>query len=627
MKIKTRQELEAKRAEYAASLKTQKKQILICAGTGCVAGGSLNIYARLQEILKERGIKCSLVLEKEPHEESVGLKKSGCHGFCEMGPLLRIEPAGLLYIKVKVEDCEEIIEESIINDRVIERLVYHDQEGKAYEKQEEIPFYKQQTRVALEDCGRINAESIKEYIAVGGYSAVAKALFDMTPQQIVDEISEASLRGRGGGGFPTGRKWAQVLAQDSEIKYVVCNGDEGDPGAFMDRSMMEGDPHRVIEGMLIAGIATGAHYGYIYVRAEYPLAVERLQTAIQKAEEKGLLGKNILNSGFDFDLKISQGAGAFVCGEGSALTASIEGSRGMPRTKPPRTVEKGLWEKPTVLNNVETYANVPKIILQGADWFKSIGTPGSPGCKTFSLTGAIENTGLIEVPMGSTLRQIIFDVGGGLKDGAEFKAVQIGGPSGGCLTEEHLDVPLDFDSVKKYNAIIGSGGMVVMGQDTCMVEVARFFMSFTQRESCGKCTPCREGTKRMLEILERIVNGQGKLEDIDTLEELAKMIQSMALCGLGKSAPLPVLSTLATFRDEYVEHIVDKRCRAKQCTALRRYVINPAFCKGCSKCARNCPVNAISGVVKKPYTIDSNKCIKCGACKENCAFDAIYIEA
>ena len=627
MKIKTRQELEAKRAEYAASLKTQKKQILICAGTGCVAGGSLNIYARLQEILKERGIKCSLVLEKEPHEESVGLKKSGCHGFCEMGPLLRIEPAGLLYIKVKVEDCEEIIEESIINDRVIERLVYHDQEGKAYEKQEEIPFYKQQTRVALEDCGRINAESIKEYIAVGGYSAVAKALFDMTPQQIVDEISEASLRGRGGGGFPTGRKWAQVLAQDSEIKYVVCNGDEGDPGAFMDRSMMEGDPHRVIEGMLIAGIATGAHYGYIYVRAEYPLAVERLQTAIQKAEEKGLLGKNILNSGFDFDLKISQGAGAFVCGEGSALTASIEGSRGMPRTKPPRTVEKGLWEKPTVLNNVETYANVPKIILQGADWFKSIGTPGSPGCKTFSLTGAIENTGLIEVPMGSTLRQIIFDVGGGLKDGAEFKAVQIGGPSGGCLTEEHLDVPLDFDSVKKYNAIIGSGGMVVMGQDTCMVEVARFFMSFTQRESCGKCTPCREGTKRMLEILERIVNGQGKLEDIDTLEELAKMIQSMALCGLGKSAPLPVLSTLATFRDEYVEHIVDKRCRAKQCTALRRYVINPAFCKGCSKCARNCPVNAISGVVKKPYTIDSDKCIKCGACKENCAFDAIYIEA
>ena len=625
MKIKTRQELEAKRAEYAASLKTQKKQILICAGTGCVAGGSLNIYARLQEILKERGIKCSLVLEKEPHEESVGLKKSGCHGFCEMGPLLRIEPAGLLYIKVKVEDCEEIIEESIINDRVIERLVYHDQEGKAYEKQEEIPFYKQQTRVALEDCGRINAESIKEYIAVGGYSAVAKALFDMTPQQIVDEISEASLRGRGGGGFPTGRKWAQVLAQDSEIKYVVCNGDEGDPGAFMDRSMMEGDPHRVIEGMLIAGIATGAHYGYIYVRAEYPLAVERLQTAIQKAEEKGLLGKNILNSGFDFDLKISQGAGAFVCGEGSALTASIEGNRGMPRTKPPRTVDKGLWAKPTVLNNVETYANVPKIILEGHEWFRTIGTEGSPGTKTFSLTGSIENTGLIEVPMGTTLREIIYDIGGGLKNGSEFKAVQIGGPSGGCLTEKHLDEPLDFDSVKKFGAIVGSGGLVVMNVDTCMVEVARFFMSFTQRESCGKCTPCREGTKRMLEILEKIVAGKGEMEDLERLEELAEMVKNMSLCGLGKSAPLPVLSTIRMFRDEYVEHIVDKKCVSHTCKAMQNYYINPDKCKGCTKCARNCPVSAISGEKKAPHVIDNAKCIKCGSCKDNCSFDAIEI--
>ena len=390
---------------------------------------------------------------------------------------------------------------------------------------------------------------------------------------------------------------------------------------------MEGNPHSVLEGMMIAGLAVGSDEGYIYVRAEYPLAVNRLKTAIARAEEMGLLGTNILGSDFNFRIHVNKGAGAFVCGEGSALTASIEGNRGMPRVKPPRTIEHGLWAEPTVLNNVETFANVPLIIKNGVEWYHSIGTEKSPGTKAFALTGNVVNTGLIEVPMGTTIREVVFDIGGGIPDGKKFKAVQIGGPSGGCLTEEHLDVPLDFDSVKKYNAIIGSGGMVVMGQDTCMVEVARFFMSFTQRESCGKCTPCREGTKRMLEILERIVNGQGKLEDIDTLEELAKMIQSMALCGLGKSAPLPVLSTLATFRDEYVEHIVDKRCRAKQCTALRRYVINPAFCKGCSKCARNCPVNAISGVVKKPYTIDSNKCIKCGACKENCAFDAIYIEA
>ena len=627
MRIESRQQLIECRKEYKNALDCQYKQVVICGGSGCVAGGSLKVYDRMKQLMEERGLRIDVVLQHESHDESIGLKHSGCHGFCQMGPLMRIEPMGLLYIKVTVDDCEEIVEKTILNNEVIDRLVYHD-DGESYVRQEDIPFYKQQTRVALEHCGHINAESVEEYIAVGGYTALEKALFDMTPEEVVKEVSDSGLRGRGGAGFPTGKKWAQVAAhKDAPVKYIVCNGDEGDPGAFMDRSIMEGDPHRMIEGMIIAGIATGAEEGYIYVRAEYPLAVERLKMAIADDEAHGILGENILGSGKNFRLHINRGAGAFVCGEGSALTASIEGERGMPRTKPPRTVEKGLWEKPTVLNNVETYANVPKIILQGADWFKSIGTPGSPGCKTFSLTGAIENTGLIEVPMGSTLRQIIFDVGGGLKDGAEFKAVQIGGPSGGCLTEEHLDVPLDFDSVKKYNAIIGSGGMVVMGQDTCMVEVARFFMSFTQRESCGKCTPCREGTKRMLEILERIVNGQGKLEDIDTLEELAKMIQSMALCGLGKSAPLPVLSTLATFRDEYVEHIVDKRCRAKQCTALRRYVINPAFCKGCSKCARNCPVNAISGVVKKPYTIDSNKCIKCGACKENCAFDAIYIEA
>ena len=418
-----------------------------------------------------------------------------------------------------------------------------------------------------------------------------------------------------------------MARQKETVRYVVCNGDEGDPGAFMDGSVMEGDPFKLIEGMMIAGYAVKAENGYIYVRAEYPMSVSRLKGAIAQLEERGLLGENILGTDFSFHMHINKGAGAFVCGEGSALTASIEGNRGMPRTKPPRTVEKGLWEKPTVLNNVETYANVPKIILLGAEWFKSIGTAGSPGCKTFSLTGAIENTGLIEVPMGSTLREIIFDIGGGLKNGAEFKAVQIGGPSGGCLTEKHLDEPLDFDSVKKFNAIVGSGGMVVMGKDTCMVEVARFFMSFTQRESCGKCIPCREGTKRMLEILERIVNGQGTLEDLDTLEELAKMIQTMALCGLGKSAPLPVLSTLATFREEYIEHIVDKKCRAGICTALRRYRIDPEKCKGCGKCAKNCPVNAISGKIKSPYTIDTDKCIKCGACQEGCAFDAIYVEA
>ena len=628
--IKTCEELQQARNQACQAIGAYDCRILVCSGTGCIATGSNYIHEIFEKLVKETpGVELVFSPCGGNHDhEAVGVKKTGCQGFCELGPLVRIQKGDkvIQYVKVQPQDCEDILAKSVIGDEVIERLLYKKGE-QAYVSPDEIPFIAKQTRIVLENCGKFDAESLDEYIAAGGFKALEKAITELGRDGVINEIDASGLRGRGGGGFPAGKKWKQVARQKETERFVVCNGDEGDPGAFMDGSVMEGDPFKLIEGMMIAGYAVKADHGYIYVRAEYPMSVARLKGAIAQLEERGLLGDNILGTDFNFHMHINKGAGAFVCGEGSALTASIEGNRGMPRTKPPRTVEKGLWEKPTVLNNVETYANVPKIILQGADWFKSIGTAGSPGCKTFSLTGAIENTGLIEVPMGSTLREIIFDIGGGLKNGAEFKAVQIGGPSGGCLTEKHLDEPLDFDSVKKFNAIVGSGGMVVMGQDTCMVEVARFFMSFTQRESCGKCTPCREGTKRMLEILERIVNGQGKLEDLDTLEELATMVQTMALCGLGKSAPLPVLSTLSTFRDEYIEHIVDKKCRAKQCTALRRYVINPEFCKGCSKCARNCPVNAISGVVKQPYTIDADKCIKCGACKDNCAFDAIYIEA
>ena len=620
--LSSRKDLIKLRKAYSAAIKLQTKKILVCAGTGCVAGGSLDIYNELLRLIESKGIKCSVKLEKDPHSESIGLKKSGCHGFCEMGPLVRIEPEGILYTKVKITDCEDIVNSTIINSKVIDRLVYKI-EGKPYIRQEDIPFYAKQHRVVLEHCGHIDATSILEYIAIGGYEAFEKALFDMKPIEIIEEVEKSVLRGRGGGGFPTGRKWRQVANQSEPIHYVVCNGDEGDPGAFMDRSIMEGDPHRMLEGMMIAGIATGSKEGYIYVRAEYPMAVSRLENAIKQAREIGLIGKNILGSSFDFEFHINKGAGAFVCGEGSALTASIEGKRGMPRVKPPRTVEKGLFAKPTVLNNVETYANVPKIITNGGDWYKSIGPENSPGTKAFALTGNIQNTGLIEVPMGTTLREIIFDIGGGMKGDKPFKAVQIGGPSGGCLITPNLDIPLDFDSLKKVGAMIGSGGLVVMDEGTCMVEVARFFMNFTQNESCGKCVPCREGTKRMLEILERIVAGNGKDGDIELLLDLADTISSTALCGLGKTAATPVVSTIKNFREEYEEHINNKKCPAGQCKKLVTYYIDPEICKGCSKCARNCPVEAISGKIKSPFVIDTNKCIKCGAGFESCNFGAV----
>ena len=590
MRIQNREELDQIRDMAAAKVSSTKCRILICAGTGCLAGGSGEIYEKMCELTKdckdvdvefgaeiahsERDTDVNADVDKGESvsgiEIPVAVKRSGCHGFCEMGPLMRIEPLGILYTKVKPEDCEEIFERTIKHGNIIHHLLYK-QDGIEYPKQEEIPFYEKQTRL-------------------------------------------------------------QVARQQEKIRYIVCNGDEGDPGAFMDRSIMEGDPHKMIEGMLIAAYAVGAQEGYIYVRAEYPLAISRLRLAISQAENRGLLGEHILGdnklgTGLSFHLHINRGAGAFVCGEGSALTASIEGKRGMPRVKPPRTVEQGLFAKPTVLNNVETFANVPMIIEKGAKWYRSIGPENSPGTKAFALTGSVKNTGLIEVPMGTSLREVIYDIGGGIKGDAKFKAVQIGGPSGGCLITPHLDVSLDFDSLKKMGAMIGSGGLVVMDDKTCMVEVARFFMNFTQNESCGKCVPCREGTKRMLEILERIVAGKGTREDLDLLDELASTITDTALCGLGKSAALPVMSTLRLFRKEYEEHVVDKKCAAKNCTALRRFVISPERCKGCSKCARNCPVGAISGQIKKPYVIDDSICIKCGACESACAFHAIHIEA
>ena len=600
-------------------IKSQGLRVLVCAGTGCVANGSLEII----EKFKELGADVSVLTDYD----KMTIIPTGCHGFCEQGVLVSIPDKHVTYVKVKLADVEEIYESHIKNNQPVERLLYTD--PKTHEKihkSEDINFYAKQTRTALANCGHINAECIDEAIAVRGYEALANVIAENNPDAVIETIEKSGLRGRGGGGFPTGRKWRFTAANRGGKSYVVCNGDEGDPGAFMDRSVMEGDPHKLLEGIAIAAFAIGSDEAYIYVRAEYPLAIKRLRKAIKDAEERHYLGKNILGSDFNLEIHIKEGAGAFVCGEETALISSIEGERGMPRPKPPFPANKGLFGRPTLINNVETLANVPVIMLKGADWFASMGTETSKGTKTFALTGEVNNTGLIEVPMGTTLREIIFDIGGGVRNGKKFKAVQIGGPSGGCLTEEHLDIPMDYDNLLKAGAMVGSGGLVVMAEDTCIVEVARFFMNFTQHESCGKCVPCREGTKNMLKILEKIVAGKGEMSDIDLLEDLAMAVKDGSLCGLGKTAPNPVLSTLKYFKDEYIAHIKDKKCPAGVCTAMKKIVIDEALCKGCTKCARTCPVGAISGTVKQPHHIDQSKCIKCEACLTNCPFKAIVLE-
>lgn len=600
-------------------IKKQGLRVLVCAGTGCVANGSLKVI----EKFKELGADVSVLSDYD----KMTIVPTGCHGFCEQGVLVIIPDKHVTYVKVKIDDVEEIYESHIKNNKPVERLLYTDPKTHEHvHKNEDINFYAKQTRTALANCGHINAECIDEAIAVRGYEALANIIEQNDPDAVIAEIEKSGLRGRGGGGFPTGRKWRFTAANKGGKSYVVCNGDEGDPGAFMDRSIMEGDPHKLLEGMAIAAFAIGADEGYIYVRAEYPLAIKRLRKAIADAEERNFLGKNIMGSNFSFTLHIKEGAGAFVCGEETALIASIEGERGMPRPKPPFPANKGLFGRPTLINNVETLANVPVIMLKGADWFASFGTETSKGTKTFALTGEVNNTGLIEVPMGTTLREIVFDIGGGIRGGKKFKAVQIGGPSGGCLTEEHLDLPMDYDSLIKAGAMVGSGGLVVMAEDTCIVEVARFFMNFTQHESCGKCVPCREGTKNMLKILEKIVAGKGEMKDLELLEELALSVKDGSLCGLGKTAPNPVLSTLKYFRDEYIAHIKDKKCPAGVCTAMKKIVIQEDLCKGCTKCARTCPVGAIEGTVKQPHKINQEKCIKCEACLTNCPFRAIVLE-
>ena len=595
-----------------------RSQVLICGGTGCTSSGSMKIAQKLEEEIEKNGLA-----------DEVKVVRTGCFGLCALGPVMIVYPEGTFYSMVKEENIPEIVEEHLLKGRVVTRLVYDETVVENEIKSlNETNFYKKQHRVALRNCGVINPENIEEYIGVDGYQALYKVLKEMTPDDVIKTVLDSGLRGRGGGGFPTGKKWqlARNLVKDADQKYVCCNADEGDPGAFMDRSILEGDPHAVIEAMAIAGYAIGATQGYVYVRAEYPIAVHRLQVAINQAREYGLLGKNIFDSGFEFDLDIRLGAGAFVCGEETALMTSIEGNRGEPRPRPPFPAEKGLFRKPTVLNNVETYANIPQIILKGADWFASMGTEKSKGTKVFALGGKIHNTGLVEIPMGTTLREVIYEIGGGIPHGKKFKAAQTGGPSGGCIPPEHLDIPIDYDNLISIGSMMGSGGLIVMDEDNCMVDIAKFFLQFTVDESCGKCTPCRIGTKRLYEMLEKITSGNGTMEDIDKMEKLCYYIKNNSLCGLGQTAPNPVLSTLRYFRDEYISHVKDKKCPAGVCTKLLSYKIMEDKCKGCTACARKCPVGAISGTVKQPHSIDTNKCIKCGACMDTCKFGAIIKE-
>ena len=624
-------DLNATAAQWLEATAHMPRRIVICAGTGCVANGSLKVHAALEEAIEKAGLTVTTKVELQ-HEDNdaTHLSHSGCQGFCAMGPLLSIEPEGILYVKVRPADVDEIVEKTLRSGEAIERLLYTDPvSGEKCRGRDDIAFYKRQRRTVLKECGALDPADLAEYIAHGGYAGARKAWTEMTPEAVCEEVKAAGLRGRGGGGFPTGRKWALTLREKNAKKYVVCNGDEGDPGAFMDRSVMEGNPHSVLEGMMIAARAIGADEGYVYVRLEYPLAVDRVKAAVEAAEEAGLLGDDVFGTDRDFRVHVMEGAGAFVCGEETALLSSIEGKRGMPMPKPPFPAQSGLWGKPTVINNVETLASVPLILRHGAHAYREVGTETSPGTKTFALTGHVANTGLIEVPFGTTLREIVTNIGGGVTDdagaltGEPFKAVQIGGPSGGCLTEEHLDLPLDFDSLRGVGAMVGSGGLVVMNNKTCMVQIARFFMQFTQNESCGKCVMCREGTKQMLALLDDVIEGRGTLETLDLLEELGHAVAKASLCGLGKTAPSPVLSTLRQFRAEYEAHVVQKRCPTGQCKALAMPEIIAEKCKGCTACARKCPVGAITGERKEPHTIDPDKCIKCGVCAQICKFGAV----